>query len=339
MKYKLLSVSTVPAINIGDYIQALAASQFYPQIDGFIEREKLREYKGELCKVIMNAYYMHDGTQWPPSDKIQPLFVATHINSLVRKDFETKESIEYFKRYAPIGCRDYDTKTFLENHGIEAYFSGCLTLTLGKKYKWEGAREGIYFVDPKVTFKNKLEKLYYFTSSYFTYSLVNRIGKQWFSCENLSMSERAIVSKFIKMYKKVFSEDTLINACYISQESNYYNKKFRTPDELLIEAERLIKLYAKAEFVVTSRIHCALPCLGLETPVILINNREQAESSYCRLRGIRELFNVIDWSNEGLIPLFPLNGKLSNKNRPENNTFWIPIADKLIEKCEKFFKQ
>ena len=51
MKYKLLSVSKSPklvGINIGDYIQALAAAQFYPHIDGFIDRDvDLKDYDDE----------------------------------------------------------------------------------------------------------------------------------------------------------------------------------------------------------------------------------------------------------------------------------------------------
>lgn len=42
-------------------------------------------------------------------------------------------------------------------------------------------------------------------------------------------------------------------------------------------AKYLIRKYAKAKLVVTSRIHCALPCLGIETPVIFVtsDNLEQ----------------------------------------------------------------
>lgn len=339
MKYKLLSVSTVPAINIGDYIQALAASQFYPQIDGFIEREKLREYKGEPCKVIMNAYYMHDGTQWPPSDKIRPLFVATHINSLVRKDFATKESIEYFKKYAPIGCRDYDTKTFLENHGIEAYFSGCLTLTLGKKYKWEGAREGVYFVDPKVTFKNRLEKFYYYLISYKNNSVIKKIAEEYYHTSKPSVNERSILSKFFLKYQCMFSKETLINAHYVNQESVYYNENFKTNQDLLEEAERLVRIYSKAALVITSRIHCGLPCLGLDTPVILINNEEQLESSSCRLNGLLGLFNVLSWSHSGLVSNFDIRGKINEVNHPVNKVEWRSLAELLIKKCNYFINQ
>ena len=50
MKYKLLAVSKFPnisGVNIGDYVQALASSQFLPHIDGFIDRdEDLKDYAG-----------------------------------------------------------------------------------------------------------------------------------------------------------------------------------------------------------------------------------------------------------------------------------------------------
>lgn len=36
----------------------------------------------------------------------------------------------------------------LKGKGVNAYFSGCLTTTLGKTYKYNGKREGIYIVDP-----------------------------------------------------------------------------------------------------------------------------------------------------------------------------------------------
>ena len=84
MKYKLLSVNKFyTGVNIGDYIQALASSKFYDKIDGFIERDELKLYNGEACKVIMNGWYMGKPENFPPSDKIIPLFVALHINSSI----------------------------------------------------------------------------------------------------------------------------------------------------------------------------------------------------------------------------------------------------------------
>ena len=40
------------------------------------------------------------------------------------------EFSEYFKAHEPIGCRSPATAKAFMNIGVEAYFSGCLTLTL-----------------------------------------------------------------------------------------------------------------------------------------------------------------------------------------------------------------
>ena len=42
----------------------------------------------------------------------------------------TDESLDYLSSHEPIGCRDIHTVNFLKEHNIDAYFSGCLTLTL-----------------------------------------------------------------------------------------------------------------------------------------------------------------------------------------------------------------
>ena len=148
MKYKLLSVKEQEGLNIGDYIQALASSQFLPQIDGFIDREKLKDYDGEECKLIMNGWYMHNAQQWPPSSKIIPFYVAVHFNSTVKDKLLSDESIAYLKKYEPIGCRDTNTVKLLQSKGVNAYFSGCMTLTLGRNYHSEIKENKYYFVDP-----------------------------------------------------------------------------------------------------------------------------------------------------------------------------------------------
>lgn len=123
MEYKLLSISkNIDGVNIGDYTQALASSQFYPIIDGFVERDELSLYDDEDCKVIMNGWYMAQPENWPPSKHINPLFVAFHINSKARDSMLSKESIEYLKKYEPIGCRDTYTMDLVKGKGIDAYF-------------------------------------------------------------------------------------------------------------------------------------------------------------------------------------------------------------------------
>ena len=39
----------------------------------------------------------------------------------------------------------------------------------------------------------------------------------------------------------------------------------------MIDVEKILKKYQEAHLVITSRLHAALPCLALETPVIVIH--------------------------------------------------------------------
>ena len=76
-------------------------------------------------------------------------------------------------------------------------------------------------------------------------------------------------------------------------------------EERFKDAEKLIEMYSKAKLVITSRIHCALPCLALGTPVYFIN--AGYHSRYLnlndRLDGILELMNVVGEE------YFPYGGK------------------------------
>ena len=56
MKYGLLKYDENKRFfNVGDNIQSLAAKQFLPKVDEFLNREKLGEYKCEKTKLIMNV--------------------------------------------------------------------------------------------------------------------------------------------------------------------------------------------------------------------------------------------------------------------------------------------
>lgn len=336
MKYKVLSVSTEREVNIGDYVQGLASAQFLPSIDGFIEREQLKQYTSEDCSMIMNGWYMHHPQNWPPSDKIRPLFVAFHINSLAKNILLSKESVAYLKKYEPIGCRDLYTASLLKERGVDAYFSGCMTLTLGLKYHTNVSEDKCYIVDPYFhtnwTMRELISKLFYLIANY---KSINKIAQKHPLKDNY-LKKRLKLSVFYKEYLKAFTKDTLVNAEYICQQNTEYKDNFKTEEEKLKEAERLIKLYAKAKLVITSRIHCALPCLGLETPVIYIENAQDIEASFCRLNGLKELFTIIQWKDNHLkVPTNQLK-KYSINNQPVNKDLWKPLAQQLINRCKEF---
>ena len=305
--------------NVGDNVQSLAAKQFLPQVDKFLNREKLADYKGDKIKLIMNGWFTHNVHNWVPSDDIDPLFVSFHINNTAAPFMLSEKGIAYLKKHEPIGCRDQFSADTLKAKGIDAYFTGCLTLTLDT-YKVDDAERGndIYIVDP----------LY----SYPSYEKVTYDYKRFLrSIQNGNLFKLGRKQKHISNF---IDAGLLKNATYINQEppSNKY-----THEEKFAMAEDLLHKYAKAKLVITSRIHCALPCLAMGTPVIFVNGFDSFVDS-CRFDGILELFNRIDVdTNTGKFTTnFPLDGKITKDTVIKNLGKHHALAEPLKQKCRDF---
>lgn len=343
MKYKLLSVrknNKVKAINIGDYIQALASSQYYPHVDGFLDRdEDLNSYDEEPCKMIMNGWYMHNPQNWPPTGKIIPLFVAFHLNVLVREELTSSISVNYLKKHQPIGCRDTNTVDILTSAGIKAYFSGCMTLTLGKKYHNEEKDHTTYIVDPILSVDYGLNNIYQALRVIVRHPLdiINLLKKDGLHLHDGKNKLKKIVKTalYYKVYSKMFSKDIIMNSTYIHHYVENKNDDFY----LLDKAEQLVKLYAKARLVITSRIHCALPCLGLETPVIYLREKADDYISTCRLGGIEDLFNMVEINDGDLQSNFKIDSVISSENYPVNKDSWKVYAQELDKRCKNFISE
>lgn len=86
--------------------------------------------------VIVYGWYMHpqfDHTyDFPFPPNLRPVFLSFHIN---RPEILTPSAIDYLKAHGPIGCRDWSTVYLLRDHQVEAFFSGCMTMTLNKIYQ------------------------------------------------------------------------------------------------------------------------------------------------------------------------------------------------------------
>lgn len=121
--------------NIGDDIQSLAAGQFFEHIDRYIDRERLGiDTLSQPHLMIINGWYCKMPEQtFPPAEGLIPVITGFHIDDRVKERFFSPENIAYFKRHAPIGCRDRQTLQWMQEHGIDAFFSGCLTLTFSKR--------------------------------------------------------------------------------------------------------------------------------------------------------------------------------------------------------------
>ena len=263
--------------NIGEYIQSLAALPFLPKLDQFLNKETLSTFNGEEHKLILNGWFMHYPQNWPPSKNINPLIISFHISPKTKALLLSDKAIEYYKLHEPIGCRDHDTLELLKAKGVDAYFSGCLTLTLDKNlYVDENYKDEIIFSDvlynmarfnPNITVKTLIRSI-------LRTPIV--ITQAW---------------KKKQLINKLFSEDILKKAKYMIQERSL--KKY-THEERFDVATDFLKQLANAKLVVTSRLHTALPCLAFGTPVIFIDGKLSRKFDSSRLSSYTEsMLNTI----------------------------------------------
>jgi Polysaccharide pyruvyl transferase len=94
-------------------------------------------------------------------------------------------------------------------------------------------------------------------------------------------------------------------------------------------ASELLQLYATAKAVVTCRLHCALPCLAFNTPVLLIEN---AEDSY-RFRGLRDLIQ-----HTTVEDILRNRCKFDLRAPAPNGNEWHALRDDLVRRCCEFIK-
>ncbi len=219
----------VSRINLGDYMQLLAIDYMYQKMGipkdeiYYISIKEIGNYVGEYLVLPINFMMMdRDFCKEGKiiiSEYIIPVFIGI---CLYRDGFTLSEyNIEYFKKNAPIGCRDYGSYITLKKYGVPAYLAGCISITLPRRPLKE--YETVYFVDAPEFIKND-------------------IPKEFLQC-----------CKFLHHERELSKEE-------------YYDKNYAR--NIVID---LLKEYRnQAKLIITSRLHCAAPCMGLGIPTIIV---------------------------------------------------------------------
>ena len=240
IKYAVMWASTV---NIGDDIQTLAAINFLKKKGiteyTFIDREKLSDYDGEPVTLIMNGWFMHNIKKFPPSNKITPLFISVHMNN----ERLISNNIDYFKKYGPIGCRDDNTVKLFKKYGIDAYFTGCLTLLFDDVTEKTG---GKYLVDvnTKCTYISNIE---FDTSKYNDFQIIEH------DINNKIKYKKPLYITFIfdKRYIDIFI--TVVKSIILNEYRNYKSKiifliNYFGSDEDMKILKKKVKIFQENKF-------------------------------------------------------------------------------------------
>lgn len=318
-------------VNIGDHVQSCAAEQFLPQIDFFVERDGLNRRGLKTAKIIMNGWFTDAPENWPPNPALIPLFVSFHLQpSSAEVILKKQENIDYFKKHEPIGCRDFQTVKTLENAGINAYFSFCLTTTLDINYKSDKKTNEVLFVDPLYSYDARLLLKMSLKEALKKVSLKKLIKlKDYFK-------PKADLSQFVP--EQVINKAIKIDHYVSADQSN---------EELYKTAKSLLNRYSEAKIVVTSRIHCALPCLAMGTPVLFVLDGLKDEGLHMsRFRGVLDHINIL--TNDPKDEINKLFGRNMNvfhpneidwENPPINPESFKELSDQLKKTCKDFIEK
>jgi len=262
--------------NIGDDIQALAARQFLPRVDYYVNRESLSDFSANrTVYTIFNGWFLHRAHKWPPSPDIQPLFVSFHISTYASRQLLSKYSLRYLEQFQPIGTRDLYTANLLGRHGIDAYFSGCLTLTLNSDAfsRLEERRVGVLVIDLAQDVETFIQSMGREDVVFASQALHSSSGERHRSF--------SFINNYVKKYIPPHRYDEL-----------RYMLLGRSPLSLehrLLLAEKRLEQIASARLVITSRLHVALPAAALGTPVLFVPK----DMGDPRFEGLKELVNTI----------------------------------------------
>ena len=263
--------------NIGDYIQTLAVIKLIGKEYKILDRESLNSYNDKPRKVIINGWFMENPLNFPPSSNIKPLFISFHINPDIVSDFLNSNTVSYLKEHQPIGCRDKFTQELLEKHSIKTFFSSCVTLTLNKTdyispvYKKNstliiGAFDRLkpYIEKNKGLYKRLIStiKIPY---KFMNYKTKNLIFNKWLRKQNFE----------------------------VNFANQIVEKKISSHEEGLKLAEEVLIKIANSDYIITSRIHSALPAVAMGKKVIFINEGLDNINHRSRLSGLQSFFKSI----------------------------------------------
>ena len=101
-------------------------------------------------------------------------------------------------------------------------------------------------------------------------------------------------------------------------------------DERMKDVEDLLKTYQAAHVVFTNRLHVALPCVALGTPVVLIHKEHYEKDRLETYLKYVTSFSDKEFAEQNVQEII--------ENPKENSKEYVTIKNDLVARCEKFIK-
>ena len=278
--------------NIGDDIQTYAQERFLPKVDYLIDRENLELF-------IPNK-----------KERVKLIMNAWYIHDFFNFDISPYIEPLYISM-------------FLKKIPYEG------GVTVGTDYLNANLLESFKKYGPVGTRDNHTKKI------------LDKLGvPNYFSgCMTLTINK----------FPNVKKEDYIVVVGLTDEEINYIKKKTKRKvikfvqdvkrgsfsneswDERKKRVEDTLKLYQGAHLVITTKLHCSLPCLALGTPVLLLYDTSFAENK-------DRIGTFLPYLNHLKREEF-INSKIDFEHPKKNSSKYIELRNNLEEMCSRFVLQ
>jgi len=244
-------------VNLGDNAQTIAARRLLARLGVAsgdivdIDRDAISAYSGPPAAVLMNAVFRAKSFPIPAS--IKPIFLGFMADAKT-----LQANADYLRMHQPIGCRDAATAQVLLSLGVEAFVSGCVTLTLEPR---AGApADGRTFI----VYGDNAGEL---------------------PAGLLEHAPRDVLRSVQSIYHRV--------PVFEYPLSLQLQRAMETYESLL-----MAKLSAEASLVITPLHHVAAPCLAMGIPTLICRRDDDARFSFLKTLTpvyVPADFTRIDW--------------------------------------------
>lgn len=293
--------------NLGDYTQAAAIIRITGRDEDavYLRRENLHEYRGKELPLICNGWFSHAPVK-PPSPKLTPMYISLHISKRAQQWFADPLMLEHLRELAPIGCRDHATVDFLTAHGVDSYWSGCVTLALGQSLALDDWTEpagnaAVYLIDPPV---NKPGGMFGKALCVLKGVLSPRLVMQAWVLANPAdggLRKLYYMLLFSGKYRGLINSLSDRSVVYRTQIVKIGIGQSRCND-LFKQALDEIRSYRNSPAVITSRIHVALPAAAAGANVVFLMPGNLSPQEENRIADHTQFFNACIRVNRDGIP-------------------------------------
>ena len=209
----------------------LAVRQHLDQFAGYVDRDYMPDLPTPYA-VIMQGWFTKNPHIFPLPQSVRPIWVGFHLGLHAAHLLERPEVRNYLSAWGMVGCRDDMTARLLQEAGISAEVSGCLTTTFPRREK-EPKSGKVFLVN---TSGIPLPRAYRDGPS----TRIDQEGAAWWS----AAAKRALAAELLQLYRE------------------------------------------QAKLVITTRLHCALPCVAMGIPVVMLG--DESDSRLDPIKGLAE---------------------------------------------------